>query len=464
MTPEAGQHRPRRIAVIAQNDLHRDARVLKEVRTLVAAGHHVEIFGMVRRRAQAPPSIAGAERVTLINVSPRSLRGRIYATADRVASSLAHLLPVLGVTGLVVLAAISLSMFVLAAAILAIVGLLVDRRILKQRLFQALKRFRDERAARWRGRAYAEAAHLMAKWISSEAYDVLHCHDMIPLMAGVLLKRRNPRLRLIWDAHELYEETATAHPRDCALMRKIISEAQGSVDAFVTINETFRTLYQERYPGLPAAHVVMNAAVDNGPAEDDGRLRRATGLAPDQQILLFQGALLAHRGLGKLVEAARLLPPQWSIVIMGDGPMAGEVRTASAGLASGRPVQRAALTLLPPVPQAELTAWTAGATLGIIPYDPVALNHLHCTPNKLWEYPAAGVPILATALPEMARLIQDWGTGFLLPRSFHPHDVIAALNGITTADLASATASCRTFIQAMSWSRFEPHLLEAYRE
>lgn len=450
--------------MIAQNDLHRDARVLKGSQTLAAAGHHVELFGMVRGPAAVPPIVPGVGQVTLIDVSPRSLRGRIYTAADAIVPFVLRLLPALGGGGLLVLAAVSLPTSILVGVSFAIAGLLVDRRTLRQRISRGLIKFRNDRAARWRGRAYAEAAHLMAKRISPEAYDALHCHDVIPLMAGVILKRRNPSLHLVWDAHELYEEVATSHPRDRALMREIISGAQGSVGALITINKTFRTFYRERYASLPVADVVMNAVVDIGPVEDDGRLRHAAGLALDQQILLFQGGLLPHRGLEKLVEAARLLPSRWSIVIMGEGPMAEQVSRAVESLTPLRPRQRKALTLLPPVPYSELTAWTAGGTLGIIPYEPTGLNHLHCTPNKLWEYPAAGVPVLATALPEMARLIQDWKMGFLLPSSFCPHDIVSALNGINADRLTSARISCRLFIQAMSWSRFEPDLLEAYKE
>ncbi len=47
---------------------------------------------------------------------------------------------------------------------------------------------------------------------------------------------------------------------------------------------------------------------------------------------------------------------------------------------------------IPPAPQKELKSWTQGATLGIIPYEGKMLNHWIATPNKLWEYPSAGVP------------------------------------------------------------------------
>ena len=140
---------------------------------MAAAGHHVELFGMVRGPAAVPPIVPSVEQVTLIDVSPRSLRGRIYMAADAIVPSVLRLLPALGVGGLLVLAAVSLPTFFLVGASLAIVGLLVDRHKLRQWISQVLIKFRNDRAARWRGRAYAEAAHLMAERISPEAYDCL---------------------------------------------------------------------------------------------------------------------------------------------------------------------------------------------------------------------------------------------------------------------------------------------------
>ena len=69
------------------------------------------------------------------------------------------------------------------------------------------------------------------------------------------------------------------------------------------------------------------------------------------------------------------------------------------------------VVFLPGVPNSDLKYWTAGATLGVILYENTCLKHLFCTPNKLWEHPAAGVPILATDLKEIAKMVSDHGTG-----------------------------------------------------
>ena len=50
----------------------------------------------------------------------------------------------------------------------------------------------------------------------------------------------------------------------------------------------------------------------------------------------------------------------------------------------------------------------------VVPYQATCLNNFICTPNKMFEYIAAGLPILANDLPEMRKFIAgyDIGHGF----------------------------------------------------
>ena len=95
--------------------------------------------------------------------------------------------------------------------------------------------------------------------------------------------------------------------------------------------------------------------------------------------------------------------------------------------------------------------WTAGASLGAIPYENVGLNHLYCTPNKLWEYPMAGVPILATDLVELGRSLRSNGIGVLLPREFDAADVVRAVNDIDDDGLASMGRACARYAERENW-------------
>ena len=82
----------------------------------------------------------------------------------------------------------------------------------------------------------------------------------------------------------------------------------------------------------------------------------------------------------------------------------------------------------PPVPQRELLGYVAAADLGVIPYnDRHLLNTLLCSPNKLYEFVEAGVPVCASDLPELARFVALHKIGLSGPMST-PRQIAAAID------------------------------------
>ena len=70
---------------------------------------------------------------------------------------------------------------------------------------------------------------------------------------------------------------------------------------------------------------------------------------------------------------------------------------------------------VPPVPQEELLSWTMCADVGVIPYPAIDLNHFLCSPNKLFEFIQAQVPIVANDLPFLRDVIVGEGIGMVAP-------------------------------------------------
>src|SRR5690606_573509 len=129
-----------------------------------------------------------------------------------------------------------------------------------------------------------------------------------------------------------------------------------------------------------------------------------------------------------------------------------ELRKTAAALCSRIPKAESAIRFVPKVKQDQLPYWTAGATLGIIPYENDALNHWFCTPNKLWEYPNAGVPIIASPFPELRKVIEPNGIGWFLPDPLKPKDIAQAIASIPPEELEAARERCRRFIARDNWS------------
>ncbi|WP_106507703.1 glycosyltransferase [Brachybacterium timonense] len=293
--------------------------------------------------------------------------------------------------------------------------------------------------------------------------DVVHIHDHVALTAAEKY-RAAFGCGVVWDAHEIYEDLANLDPARAAVNARIVRAGSFEVDGFITLNESIGRFYTENYPALPPATLIPNAVSEgHGPAVYDGRLHNAAGIRSDQRVVLFQGGFSPHRGIPALLEAAMLLGEEWTVVFMGWGKL-GDLIHEYAVRDTERPGDRPAVAVIPAVPHDELLGWTAGADLGAIPYEDTGLNHLYCSPNKLWEYPAAGVPILATDMPEMTRRITENGIGITVPRSLDPAEIAAAINALSDSDLGTMRRNARQFAARDNWQAYVPRLIGLYEE
>lgn len=388
------------IAVAVHNGVRQDARVIKQAQTLKAAGHDVRVFGL---------SPDGDEDFLLDGGIPVRLAHR-------------------NITGIV--------------DTLAKQGLEVNR---ENKVWASFSE---------QGRLVYEAVR------TTMLPDVVHIHDHVCLTAAARYQTELG-VPIVWDAHEIYEELAGLEDVRRHVNPRIIRENARFVDAFITLNESIARIYADRYPELPPAVLIPNATRFTPVPRYDGRLHDAAGLDRDQRILLFQGGFSPHRGISTLLNVADLLDRRWSVVFMGWGKFEGEIKERAAQ-PDDRPPNRAKIAVVPGVSQSELPLWTAGAALGAIPYEDIGLNHRYCTPNKLWEFPASGVPILATDLPEMSRRIHSARMGITVSPELDASGIAAKVNRLSDHELRQYRASARDFIKADNWSMYEPVLLSTY--
>lgn len=236
--------------------------------------------------------------------------------------------------------------------------------------------------------------------------DIVVAHDLPVLpLAGELAKRCGAGL--VYDSHELF----LGRPMSDGERRRwqdIEHQWLGCCDAVITVNRSIAGELRRRY-GRDVVHTITNAEQPLRSNPHPEGLRGRAGVPPNSRLVLYQGGLLAGRNLEMLVDSMReVRDATIHLVLLGDG---------SLGRALERRVRRTRLErrvwILPAVPQEELLPLTASACVGIVPYVPNCLNNLYCTPNKLYEFVAAGVPVLSNDLPEIRALVDAWGLGWI---------------------------------------------------
>jgi len=181
-------------------------------------------------------------------------------------------------------------------------------------------------------------------------------------------------------------------------------------------------------------------------------LREKLNLAQDRKILLFQGGFSPFRNLEFLIEAmAYVKNKDVALVMMGFGTY-GELLKAKAErlklLGSG-------VYFMAAVPQIELLQHSASADVGIIPYPHVDLNSYFCTPNKLFEFIQAGLPILANDSPELNRFVQGNGFG-MTHKMDKPKDIAMAIDAaFLSPELNAWKQSLREKRSLLTWKSQE---------
>ncbi|APC19593.1 hypothetical protein BLL42_28185 (plasmid) [Pseudomonas frederiksbergensis] len=229
--------------------------------------------------------------------------------------------------------------------------------------------------------------------------DIVVAHDLPMLAVGRALASEFGA-RLIYDSHELYSAQEFARGQR-ARWAKIERRYIHACDRVITVNPSIARELEARY-GLTEVAVIHNAERIKPLGPRSWYLHECFGIPREHRVLLFQGGFSAGRNLLELVEAMLLLRDSGvHLVLLGDGQLADALQ---------RLIKRKGLQsrvhLHPAVAQTQLLEVTAAADAGVIPYQAICLNNYYCTPNKLFEFIAAGLPILASDLPELRRLVE----------------------------------------------------------
>lgn len=294
--------------------------------------------------------------------------------------------------------------------------------------------------------------HRLAEFLSrfetaKHGYELIWASDPETLRVAVRLANRH-NARLVYDAHEFHREES---PDDDARRQWVIREeeaASARIDQLVTINDPIAGLYREALPAR-AASVIRNAVDPQTLDKANSPLRAAAGVSADHRILLYHGSLRSLRYLEELVKAADLLPDNWILVIMGEGELKADLAAINS---------RA--VILDAVPYSDLPEWVAGADLGAVLYEDRGLNQHYCSPNKLYELIAYGVPILATDLPELGRYAGDQGCGKVMAGEVTPQAIADAVAALDEDALARMREACQKTAASLSWEREKARLID----
>lgn len=244
--------------------------------------------------------------------------------------------------------------------------------------------------------------------------EIFYSNDTDTLPANFLASKiRNKQL--VFDAHELFPEVPELQDRPFikSVWRLIENLIFPHLQVTFTVCDSIADYYSKKYN--IKMHVVRN--VPN--FEEKTATKK---LHFDQQkIILYQGALNIGRGLEWVIDA---MPHVENAVlyIIGDGDireqlehkvkiMHLESRVIFHGKVAGK----------------ELQSFTSSGDIGLCLLENKGLSYYYSLPNRIFSYLHAGVPVLASPFPEIARIVEKYKTG-VLTNDYTPPKLAATIN------------------------------------
>lgn len=293
------------------------------------------------------------------------------------------------------------------------------------------------------------ALALARRFVGRSQADVYYSRDPFAL---ALLRAILPHLRgrLFFEAHALPGSGLGRR-----LYRLMLAQARG----IVAITEGLRAQLVEL--GLPPGSVMVAPdGVDLQPYE--GRTREAArkrlGIGQHERIAVYTGHLYEWKGAAIFAEAVACLDGLARGLIVG-GRAADVARLREQIDAQGwRNV-----VLIGHVPPELVIDYQVAADVLVLPNSAQAeISEQHTSPLKLFEYMAAGRPIVATDLPALREVLRHGDNALLVP----PDDPVALAAGLRKVlddadDLGKRLATqARTEVRAYSWDARARAILE----
>ena len=267
---------------------------------------------------------------------------------------------------------------------------------------------------------------------------IIYSRDLFPLTLTTLRRRRG--VRTCFEGHTL--------PRS-SFSQRLHLWAVRRVDRVVVISAALRRWYLSR--GLPPERVLVahdaapSAAFDREPR---AAARQALDLPPDAPLVCYVGHLYAWKGVDTLVAAAAHLSDSVEVAIVGGVPPdVDRVRHHACGMRNVRVVGHR--------PPAEARRYLAAADVAVIPLSGATIiAREHTSPLKMFEYMAAGVPIVASDLPSLREVLRHEHNALLVPPDDNAALAAAIERLLGDHELAARLArTARNEVADCTWNR-----------
>lgn len=248
--------------------------------------------------------------------------------------------------------------------------------------------------------------------------DLLVSNDLDTLLPNFLTSRLK-KIPIVYDSHEYF--TGVPEIQNRSLVKWVWKSIERSVfphlKYVMTVSDSIAELYEKEYSKRPLT--VRNCSAK---LIDNSRYSKIEmGIDPGHLLLILQGAgINIDRGGAELIDAVNDTE-NVSLLVVGSGDLLPELKNKVSALnLTGR------VKFVPKLPWEGLMKYTRSADAGISIDRNTNLNYKLSLPNKLFDYINAGIPVIASDLHEIKKILIEYDCGIIIPE-VNPPEISSAI-------------------------------------
>ena len=272
----------------------------------------------------------------------------------------------------------------------------------------------------------------------------------LPALPAALILKAVLGTKVLYDAHEYWAENdGRAEPFEIAFWQGVERRLVPHADLRQVVSPGLAELLSNetgcRFDSVP------NCTPKGALGRRSDSPRAAVAKPGTSKVrFLFQGLLTPGRGLEELLQVWKMVPDNAQLCLRGPD---GEFKKSLLRKASDLGLSRDAVVFLPAVSEDELVSEAMGFDVGLIPYPPSNTNNANCCPNKMSQYMAAGLALLANDTSYVREIVTAAQCGVVVDfgRTDRLVEAIESLASHDAERTAMAASAQRYFLAVFNW-------------
>ena len=283
--------------------------------------------------------------------------------------------------------------------------------------------------------------------------DVWHCNDYEAFVIGILAKISRPKLKLVYDCHELESHRNGKGTFMRFAIRTLEKLFIPWAELVITVSPSIKEFYKKKY-NLPFVALIRNLPNEMQVVHSN-TLREKLGLEKNQMVFLYQGMLAKGRGIEVLLNAFEARQTTDAVIVfMGFGALKEEIEEFAS--------RNENIFFVPAVSYAEIPLYSGSADVGVNSVEPTCLSYKFSLPNKLFEYIQSEIPVLTNPLPDCVALVNEYKVGRVIP-TWNLESINEVVSDVLKEDLSLYIPHLKAAKKILNWEVEEQALISAYK-